>query len=139
MEKQKYTKYFKDILDSISSISTCNRAKISAIITRNNFIISTGFNGSPRKIIHCNDSNHLLLDNHCQRTVHGEVNAILNAAKNGININGCIMYSSHKPCYNCMKILINSGIICCFYFNDYKDNFQEYFERNKYCKFIKVK
>jgi len=131
--------YYKNILGAVSSRASCNRAIVGAILVRNRSIISTGYNGSPRGLQHCDDIGHLISNNHCVRTIHAEVNAILCAARNGININGCELYSSYKPCFQCMKIIINSGIKRVFYFNDYKDDFQKEFEKNKYCKFIKIK
>lgn len=135
-------KYFLEIVKTLSKKSTCDRALVACIIVKNNYIISTGYNGAPRKCKHCdeyNKTNHLMKDGHCINTVHAEINAIINAAKNGISINDCKMYCSHKPCFRCMMALINSGITKCYYFEDYKDDFQTYFEDNKYCKFIKIK
>ena len=131
------TNYFKEILISIAKKSTCDRLYTSAIIVKDNYIISTGYNGAPRKRKHCNEL-HLMKDNHCVNTIHAELNAILNAAKNGINIDNCDMYCLNKPCFRCMMVLINSGIKNCYYFGNYEDGFQDYFVENKFCKFIKI-
>lgn len=129
--------YFKTILKALSSKSTCNRVKKAAIIVKDKYIISTGYSGSPRSCDHCND-NHLMNDGHCINTVHAEMNAIINAAKLGISIEGCEMYCSNKPCFRCMQALINSGIRFCYYFDDYDDDFQHEFEFNKFCIFKKI-
>lgn len=131
------TEYYYKILQSVCLRSTCNRAMVGAIIVKDKNIISTGYNGAPRGIKHCNNQ-HLMKDNHCIKTTHAEVNAILQAAKNGININNAEMYCTHKPCFQCMKTLINSGIKKVYYFKDYHDDWQKHFEKNKYCKFIKI-
>jgi len=129
--------YFKKICKVLSEKSTCNRVKKAAIITKENQIISTGYSGAPRKCKHCGDE-HIMKNNHCVNTVHAEVNAIVNAAKNGINISDCEMYCSNKPCFRCMQILINSGIRVVYYFDDYEDEFQKNFEENKFCEFVKI-
>lgn len=129
--------YFKNILEALCRRATCNRAYVAAVIIKNNYIISTGYNGAPRGCRHCNNT-HIISNNHCINTVHAEINAILNAAKNGININECEMVCTHKPCFRCMQALINSGIKKVYYYIDYKDEFQKYFEKNKYTKFIKI-
>jgi len=137
--EQKNQEYFKKIVETIAEKGTCDRAKVGCIIIKDNYIISTGYNGASRGCSHCDDDGHLMIDFHCIRTIHAELNAIINAAKNGININDCEMICTHKPCFRCMQALINSGIKTVYYFKDYKDNFQLAFEENKYTKFIKIK
>ena len=136
--KQKDKQYYYNLLKAIADKSTCDRAKISAIIVKDKITISSGYNGSPRKKEECDDAGHLIVNNHCIRAVHAEENAIINAARLGISIDGCEMISLYKPCYSCMKRLINSGIKNCYYFEDYKDDSQKLFEKNSYCEFTKV-
>jgi len=145
METEKQIRYYKQILDAVSSKSTCSKRKVGAIIVRDKCVIGAGYNGSCRGLAHCDDVGHLeygdsMNENRkkCIRTVHAELNAILTSARNGIAIKGSDMYSLYKPCFQCMKVLINSGIEKCFYFDEYKDEFQEVFERNNYCQFIKI-
>lgn len=139
LKQIKDKEYYLKLLESLAEKSTCNRAKISAVILKDRIIVSTGYNGSPRKKQECDDYGHLMINNHCIRTVHAEENAIINAARIGISIQDCIMISLYKPCYNCMKRLINSGIRTCFYFKEYKDDYQKEFELNSFCQFIKLK
>jgi deoxycytidylate deaminase len=127
MESTEQIQYYKEILEAVASKSTCNRAKVGSIIIKEKCIISTGYNGSPRGLTHCGEK-HLMVQNHCINTVHSEVNSILTACRNGININGCDMYS----------LLIHSGIKNCYYFYDYTDPYQSKFEKNEYCQFIKI-
>lgn len=138
MKPEQQIKYYHDILNAVASIGSCDRAKVGAIIVRDKCILSTGVNGAPRKLCHCDEVGHLMNNNHCIRTVHAEVNAILTAARNGINIKDCDMYSLFKPCFQCMKVLINSGIKNVYYFNEYNDDFQKYFEKNDFTRFIKI-
>lgn len=135
--KKKNEVYYLNVLEALSKKSTCNRAAMTAIIIRENVIISTGYNGAPRKIKHCNKK-HIMYNNHCINTTHAEINAIINCVKIGVSIENCEMISLYKPCYNCIKVLINSGISTCYYFKDYTDSFQKYFEKNEIIKFIKI-
>lgn len=139
MIKKKNYKYFKEILNSLAKKSSCNRAKVASIIVKDEYIISTGYNGSPRKIKSCNEIGHVMKNNHCIATIHAEQNAIINAAKLGISINNSDMISTHKPCFKCMQILINSGIKNLYYFKDYNDEFQYLYKKNKFINFIKIK
>lgn len=77
-------------------------------------------------------------DKHCILTVHAEMNTILQASRNGINIEEADMFCTTKPCYNCMKNLINSGLKNCFYLENYEDQFQKHFEFNSYISFTKI-
>lgn len=130
--------YFRDILNALKAKGSCNRLKVSSVIVKDGYIISTGYNGSPRGCKHCGDS-HLMEGHHCVNTIHGELNAIINAAKLGISIEGANMICTNKPCFRCMQALINSGIKRVYYFDDYNDNYQNIFETNKYCEFIRIK
>ena len=71
---------------------------------------------------HCDDVGHDLVDNHCQRTVHAEQNAIADAARRGVSLQGATAYISHFPCINCAKILASSGIKAIKYHWDYRND-----------------
>lgn len=103
--------YFLEVANLVGSRGTCDRGKAGAIIVRDNQILSAGYVGAPSGLPHCDDEDHDLVDNSCVRTVHAEMNAICQAAKNGISINNSIIYSTMFPCYNCAKIIINAGVI----------------------------
>lgn len=104
----------------VSSRSTCNRANVGAVIIKDNREISTGYNGSPAGLPHCDDKGHDLLNGHCVRTVHAEANAILQCAKTGISSNGAILYVTHFPCKDCTKLIIQAGISKVYYFYEYR-------------------
>lgn len=105
-----WDEYFLEIAKVIAKRSTCDRARVGAVISRNKVILSTGYNGAPRGLPHCDDVGHEMVDGHCIRTAHAEVNAIAQAAKNGIPIEGATMYLTISPCYDCFKMLVNAGI-----------------------------
>ena len=100
--------------------STCDRAHVGAVLVRDKRILTTGFNGSPAGLPHCDDVGHLLVDGHCVRTIHAETNAIIQAALHGVSTKGATCYVTHFPCINCTKILINAGITRIVYLNDYR-------------------
>lgn len=112
--------YFIEIAQMAATRATCNRGAdlkympgfkgVGAVIVRDRVILSTGYNGSPRGMAHCDEIGHEMVDNHCIRTVHSEGNAIAQAAKNGVSINEATIYTTASPCYDCLKLLINAGI-----------------------------
>ncbi|MDH4282816.1 MAG: dCMP deaminase family protein, partial [Myxococcales bacterium] len=73
-------------------------------------ILSTGYNGSVRGLPHCDEVGHMMVDGHCVRTIHAEINAIIQAAKNGARIEGASIYVTASPCWNCFKAICNAGI-----------------------------
>lgn len=101
---------FKEIIKNLASRSTCDRAHVGCIITRDERIVATGYNGSLPGDEHCGNDNHLLVDGHCVRTTHAEMNALMFCAKNGINVNDCEIWITHSPCPLCTKLLVMSGI-----------------------------
>ncbi|MFA5022108.1 MAG: cytidine/deoxycytidylate deaminase family protein [Patescibacteria group bacterium] len=103
--------YFMAIAKIIASRGTCDRLYSGAVLVKNNRIISTGYNGSPAALPHCHDAGHLLEDGHCVRTIHGEHNAILQAAvQGGTSTVGSTMYTKYNPCIHCTKYVIAAGI-----------------------------
>ena len=95
----------------IASRGTCDRLYAGAVLVKDNRIISTGYNGSPPGLPHCDEVGHLLEEGHCVRTIHGEHNAILQAAVHGSTSTvGATMYSKYNPCIHCTKYVIAAGI-----------------------------
>ncbi|GAB4313041.1 MAG: ComE operon protein 2 [Candidatus Sumerlaeia bacterium] len=105
----------------VASRSTCDRKFVGAVIVRDKTILSTGYNGSIRGLPHCDEVGHDMVDGHCVRTVHAEANAIVQAAKNGVAIDGAEIYITASPCWNCFKLIANSGIRHIYYASDYGD------------------
>ncbi|MFN2146524.1 MAG: deoxycytidylate deaminase [Anaerolineales bacterium] len=112
--------YFIKIAVTVAERSTCDRAHVGAVLVREKRILTTGFNGSPAGLPHCDDAGHLLVEGHCVRTIHAEMNAVIQAALHGISTNGATCYVTHFPCINCTKTLINAGITRIVYLDDYR-------------------
>jgi len=101
--------------------STCDRKHVGAVIVRDRTILSTGYNGSIRGMPHCDDDGHLMENGHCVATVHAEANAIIQAAKNGVRIDGAELYTTASPCWNCFKLIANAGIQKVYFGEFYRD------------------
>ena len=112
--------YFMKITYAVSERSTCDRAFVGCALVLEKRILTTGFNGSPAGLAHCDEIGHLMVDGHCVRTIHAETNAIIQAALHGVSTRGCTCYVTHYPCINCTKALINAGIVRLVYSSDYR-------------------
>src|SRR5260370_33474593 len=95
--------------------STCQRKHVGAVIVRDRTVLSTGYNGSIRGLPHCDEIGCVMEDGHFITTVHAEANAILQAAKNGVGVDGGELYTTASPCWNCFKLIANSGIRKIYY------------------------
>lgn len=113
--------YFMNIAHEAATRSTCDRKHVGAVIVRDRTILSTGYNGSIRGMAHCDDVGHEMEGGHCVGTIHAEANAIIQAARNGVNINGAELYTTASPCWNCFKLIANSGIRRIYYGEFYRD------------------
>lgn len=114
-----WDEYFFEIADSVSKRATCDRGKSGCVIVKNRQILVTGFVGSPTGFAHCDDVGHQMkrlthedgkVTEHCMRTVHAEQNAICQAARHGISIEGATIYIRMTPCRTCAMLIINCGI-----------------------------
>ncbi len=105
----------------VSSRSTCDRKLVGAVIVRDRTILSTGYNGSIRGLPHCDEVGHMMENDHCVATIHAEANAIIQAAKNGVMIDGGTLYVTASPCWNCFKQCANAGIRRICYGEFYRD------------------
>jgi len=117
-----WDEYFMSIAQVVATRSTCPRKYVGSVIVRNRIILSTGYNGSIRGMPHCADVGHMMEDGHCVATVHAEANAIIQAARNGVNIDGATCYVTASPCWNCFKQLANAGIVRIVYGEFYRDD-----------------
>lgn len=111
--------YFMEVADSISKRATCDRGRSGCVIAKNKHILVSGYVGSPTGLPHCDDVGHQMKKvvhedgtetEHCVRTVHAEQNAICQAAKLGIPLEGSTLYCRMTPCRVCAMLIINSGI-----------------------------
>ena len=117
-----WDQYFMNIAQVVATRSTCPRKYVGAVIVRNRTILSTGYNGSIRGMPHCSDVGHMMEDNHCVATIHAEANAIIQAARNGVMIEGADVYVTASPCWNCFKQIANAGVKRIVYGEFYRDN-----------------
>lgn len=118
-KRPSWDEYFLQITELIGSRGTCERGRSGAILVKDKRILAAGYVGSPVGIAHCDDVGHeihtLINENgtvykHCLRTAHAELNAIANAARHGVAIDGSTLYCKMVPCYTCAKTIINAGI-----------------------------
>jgi dCMP deaminase len=114
--------YFMRIATVVAERSTCPRNSVGAVIVKDKTIVSTGYNGSIRNTPHCTEVGCMIENDHCIRTIHAEINAIAQAAKNGTTVNGATCYVTSSPCWNCFKTLANAGIKQIKYKNFYRDD-----------------
>ena len=121
MSRLSWEQYFMNIAKEVATRSTCDRKHVGALIVRDRTILSTGYNGSIRGMPHCDEVGHLMEDGHCVATIHAETNAILQAAKNGVMIDGAEIFITASPCWPCFKMLANAGIKKIFYGEFYRD------------------
>ena len=113
--------YFMNIARQAATRSTCSRKHVGAVIVRDKTILSTGYNGSIRGMPHCDEVGHDMENDHCVATIHAEANAIIQAAKNGVRIEGGELYTTASPCWNCFKLIANSGIKQIYFGEFYRD------------------
>lgn len=125
--------YFMTIVKDVATRSTCRRRRVGAILVKDKRIIATGYNGGPSGLAHCLDIGCLReqlgipsgQQHELCRGVHAEQNAIIQAAKYGINISGATIYINTQPCVTCAKMLINAGIEEIVYANPYPDELSQ--------------
>ena len=112
--------YFMKIAHDVAARSTCDRAFVGTVLVLEKRILTTGFNGSPAGLPHCDEVGHLIIEDHCVRTIHAEANSIIQAALHGVSTKGATCYVTHLPCLSCAKMLINAGIVRIVYDNAYR-------------------
>ncbi|MBN1308455.1 MAG: dCMP deaminase family protein [Chitinispirillaceae bacterium] len=120
-KRASWDEYFMRIALQAATRSTCDRKHVGAVIVRDKTVLSTGYNGSIRGMPHCDDVGHMMENGHCVATVHAEANAIIQAARNGTAIDKADIYITASPCWNCFKLIANSGIRRIFYLEFYRD------------------
>ncbi len=105
-----WDEYFMKIAETVASRATCDRKHVGAVIERGRTILATGYNGSIAGLEHCDEVGHMMEDNHCVRTIHAEANAVIQAARNGVRIEGAGIYVTASPCWQCFKMIANAGL-----------------------------
>ena len=124
-----WDEYFMDITRRVATRSTCLRRAVGAILVHDKRIIASGYNGGPSGLAHCLDIGCLReklgipsgQQHELCRGIHAEQNAIIQAARYGVSIEGSVLYCTTQPCTQCTKMLINAGIVEVVYQNPYPD------------------
>ena len=118
-KRPSWDEYFMEIANTVSKRATCDRGRSGCVIVRDRQILVTGYVGSPKGLPHCDEVGHQFrrvvhedgtVSEHCVRTVHAEQNAICQAAKLGISLDGATLYCRMTPCRVCAMLIINCGI-----------------------------
>ena len=128
----KWDRRFMEMANLVGTWASCNRRQIGAIIVKDKRVLTTGYNGAPAGVKTCVEKGE------CPRqkmgipsgqrhelcyAVHAEQNAIIQAAKLGVSIDGATLYCTHQPCVMCAKMIVNSGIVRVVYQEGYPDEF----------------
>ena len=129
MTRPSWDEYFMSIAELVSGRSTCLRRATGAVLVKDKRVLATGYNGVPKGLEHCeitgclreqlgipSGSRHELC-----RGIHAEQNAVIQAAKHGIAMDGATAYCTHQPCVLCAKILLNAGVVDIVYRDPYPD------------------
>ena len=127
MKRPNWDEYFLKLAMLASERATCPRLHCGCVLVKNKNVIATGYNGSIPGDDHCEDAGCLIVDNHCVRTVHAEMNALIQAARRGHAVEGAGAYVTNMPCTTCAKALITAGIKRVVVFSNYHDTMAEKF------------
>ncbi len=122
-----WDEYFLKLAMLVSERVTCPRMHCGCVLVRDKRILSTGYNGSIPGDGHCEYIGFYIKDNHCIRTIHAEMNAILQCSIHGISTHDAIAYVTNMPCTNCAKSLVTAGIKEVVIFSEYHDTLAEEF------------
>jgi dCMP deaminase len=127
MKRPNWDEYFLKLAMLASERATCPRMHCGCVLVKDKNVISTGYNGSIPGDDHCEDVGCMIVDNHCVRTVHAEMNALIQAARTGHGVEGATAYITNMPCTTCSKSLITAGVKRIVIFSDYHDTLAEEF------------
>jgi dCMP deaminase len=130
MQRPSWDEYFMDITSLVARRSTCMRRQVGAVMVKEKNILATGYNGTPSGITHCDVTGCLREQlnvpsgerHELCRGLHAEQNAIIQAARHGVNISDSVLYCTNSPCIICTKMLINAGIRKVVYLQGYSDS-----------------
>jgi dCMP deaminase len=115
--------YFMAIARAVATRATCSRRAVGAVIVKDKRILTTGYNGAPVGLRHCDHTDGRdMLHGHCARSTHAEQNAIVQASRYGVPIAGSSLYCTAHACLTCAKLLINAGISRVVYEDEYPDD-----------------
>jgi len=118
IKRPSWDEYFLEIAKLVAKRSTCLRRKVGAVVVKDKRILTTGYNGAPSGLVHCENTGCLRDQlripsgqrHELCRALHAEMNALLQAAQYGIGVRDSTMYCTNQPCIICAKMIINAGI-----------------------------
>ncbi len=122
-----WDEYFLKLAMLASERATCPRMHCGCVLVKDKFVLSTGYNGSLPGMPHCDEVGCLIVNGHCVRTNHAEINALCQATRHGVTLEGATAYVSNMPCTACAKALITAGVKRVVVFSDYHDTLAEDF------------
>lgn len=118
--RESWDAYFVRIAYDVATRATCDRRHVGCVLVRDKCILGTGFNGSLRGQDHCDDAGHVMVDGHCVRVIHAEANALMQAARHGVRVDGATAYVTAFPCHGCLKLLAQAGVVAVVYAEPYR-------------------
>lgn len=121
MGRPDWDEYFMRMADLVAERSTCLRRSVGAVLVREQRVIATGYNGSVHGQPHCSEAGCLIVDGHCKRTVHAEMNALLQCAAHGVAARGTAVFCTASPCLDCAKALVQAGVRRVVFREEYDD------------------
>jgi dCMP deaminase len=133
-----WDEYFLKLAMLASERSTCPRMHCGCVFVKDRFVLATGYNGSLPGHPHCEDVGCLVVENHCVRTNHAEINALTQAAIHGVNIKDATAYITNMSCTTCAKALIAAGIKRVVVFSDFHDTLATQFYTESGVEIVKL-
>lgn len=137
-KRPSWDEYFLKLAMLASERATCPRMHCGCVLVKDRFVLATGYNGSLPGQPHCEDVGCLIVDNHCVRTNHAEMNALIQAARHGVNTTGATAYITNMSCTTCAKALIAAGIKRVVVFSDFHDTLATQFYKDAGVEIVKL-
>lgn len=137
-KRPSWDEYFLKLAMLASERATCPRMHCGCVLVKDRFVLATGYNGSLPGQPHCEDVGCLIVDNHCVRTNHAEINALIQAARHGVNTTGATAYITNMSCTTCAKALIAAGIKRVVVFSDFHDTLATQFYTDAGVEIVKL-
>ena len=137
-KRPSWDEYFLKLAMLASERATCPRMHCGCVLVKDRFVLATGYNGSLPGQPHCEDDGCLIVDNHCVRTNHAEINALVQATKHGVNLVGSTTYITNMSCTTCAKALIAAGIKRVVVFSDFHDTLATQFYSDSGVEIVKM-
>lgn len=122
-KRNSWPDFFMELAETYAKRSTCPRAHVGCVIVANKRVIGAGFNGAPSGVEHCESVSDCSESGHCLRSIHAEINAVIQACKLApMLVDDSVAYVTHSPCYRCASILRQAGIRIVVYNKRYGSN-----------------